>query len=99
MGVFQWIIFHQWSRLNTSIAGEVYDDTELSDGEIICFKTRRHDKAVDVDSGDIVISDDFIGYRLGTKKTIKVWEEYLPQGPKTNLSRIFLVIWDLRCNV
>ena len=85
----------------TSIGGEVYNDTELLDGEIICFKTmwpinigfglvdRWIDKAVEVDSGDIVISEDFIGYRLRTKKTVKNWQEYDPQKPKTNLSRIF----------
>ena len=79
----------------------MYNDTELLDGEIICFKimwpinigyglvNRWHDKAVDVESGDFVISEDFIGYRLGTKKTVKLWQEYDPQRPKIRLSRIF----------
>ena len=61
----------------------MYNNTELLDGKTICFKimwpinigyglvNRWHDKAVDVESGDIVISEDFIGYRLGTKKNGK----------------------------
>jgi len=88
-------------RTWTSIGGEVYNDTELLDGEIICFKTmwpikigyglvdRWHDIAVEVESGDIVMSEDFIGYRLGTKKPVKDFQEYYPQRPRTNLSRNF----------
>ena len=88
-------------RTWTSIDGEVYNDTELLDGEIICFKTiwpikigvnlveRWLNKVVEVDRGDIVISEDFIGYRLGTK-TVKCLQEYGPQKPRTNLFRYFL---------
>ena len=54
------------------------------------------DKTIDVDSGDIVISEDFIGYRLGTKKPVKCWQEYRPQRPKTHLSRNYFI--DLRRN-
>jgi len=88
-------------RTWTSIGGKVYNDTELLDGESICFKTmwpikigyglvdRWHDIAIEVESGDIVMSEDFIGYRLGTKKPVQDWQEYSPQRPRTNLSRNF----------